>query len=373
MLFAILTLGFVLGLQYPLPPESTVVVRNDIVYRTVGDQSLHFDLYRPSNHTSGGPLPVVVFMNGIGSPDLRKWDAYTGWGRLVTSIGMAGVTFDTHEGGVTEDAETLLRYLREHSTELHLDTGNVVLWACSSNVSTGLPLAMDSSQTAIKAAVIYYGAAEVKKLRMDVPVLMVRAGLDAPWLNHGIDQFVSTASAGNLPLTFINLPSAHHAFDIFDDNETSRKTIARTLDFMKTNVTASLQREVTNGATEAAAAAAAYRQDWAAAVKSYEGLAASRPRDTEIHRNYANALLSAGEFRRAIAEYERALELGNNNKGLISYSAATASIKLGDTENALKWIETLKDNPPMRRRLGSDPEFAKLRDNARFKAVADIP
>ena len=66
-------------------------------------------------------------------------------------------------------------------------------------------------------------------------------------------------------------------------------TICRS-EFMKASATASIQREVTNGVTEAAGAAA---------VKSYEVLAASRAGDTEFHRNFGNALLGAGEYRRA--------------------------------------------------------------------------
>jgi tetratricopeptide (TPR) repeat protein len=46
-----------------------------------------------------------------------------------------------------------------------------------------------------------------------------------------------------------------------------------------------------------------------------------------------------GQFKRALDEYERALALGNPNVGWVSYSAASASMKLGDTDAALKWIE----------------------------------
>jgi hypothetical protein len=52
---------------------------------------------------------------------------------------------------------------------------------------------------------------------------------------------------------------------------------------------------------------------------------------------------------------ERALALGNPNVGWVSYSAASASMKLGDTDAALKWVEKL--------RLISDPDFVSLKDN----------
>jgi tetratricopeptide (TPR) repeat protein len=261
--------------------------------------------------------------------------------------------------------------LGEHASGLGIDARNVILWACSSNVSEGLPLAMDASNSAIKVAVIYYGTAPVKTVRLDLPVLMVRAGLDGLGLNRGIGEFVAAATAANAPLTFINIPAAHHAFDLRDDNETSRGVIVRTLDFMKAQVQESARKEISAGLQEATAAGAVFRGDSATALREYAALAASRPRDTEVHRNFGNALLGAGQYRKALSEFQLALDTGNPNRGWISYSAAVASMKLGDTEAALKWVENLKDIPPMWRQLKSDSNFASLTDNPRFKAVAE--
>ena len=327
-------------LVYPVPPDSQVHLQKDIPY----SGGLRFDLYSPAHQDS--PVPVVLFMNGVGAGDIRTWGQYTGWGRLVTASGFAGVVYDSHEGGVIEDTQALLRYLREHAAGLQIDAGNVALWACSANVTSGLPLAMDARNTAIKAAVIYYGMAPVKEIRMDLPILLVRAGLDGIGLNRGIGEFVAAATAANAPLTYVNLPAAHHAFDVRDDSDLSRAVIARTLEFMKMQVQVSAQKEISAGVREATAAGAVFRGDWARALREYEALAAARPQDSEIHRNFGNALFSAGQYRRALTEFQRAVDLGNPNLGWISYSAAKASLKLGDSEAAFKWVENLKDIPP---------------------------
>jgi tetratricopeptide (TPR) repeat protein len=352
-------------LVYPLPPDSSVSVQRDVVYDT--GRNVKLDVYRPAGMDAA--IPPVVFMNVGGN--YRAWAQYTGWGRLVTTAGLAGVVYDAHENGGAEDARAILRYLKEHSAELKIDASRIVVWACSSNVTVGLPLAMDPANRDIRAAVIYYGAAQVRNLRLDLPLMMVRAGLDGAGLNKGIDGFVTWASSSNAPLTFLNLGAAHHAFDLRDDNEASRAAIAATLDFMKTQVRPANQQAIATGVEEATAASAVYRGDGAAAVRAYESVAAKKPGDAEVHRNYGNALLQAGEHRKALDEYKRALELGNPNVGWISYNAAVASLKLGDTDGALGYIEKLKNIPPMWRQLNGDPDMAPLKDNPRFRAVAN--
>jgi acetyl esterase/lipase len=357
----------------PLPAETAVSIQRDIVYRTAGGTELRFDLYRPASATGAAKLPVVLFVNGVGN-DMRGHVQYTGWGKLVTTIGVAGVVFASHQGDAAGDTQATISYLREHAAELGVDAGNIVLWACSANVGVGLPFAMNPANAAIKAAVFYYGVTPVSELRPNLPIFVVRAGLDGAGLNRGIDELVTAASARNLPLTFINLPAAHHAFDVLDDNDTSRDAIARTLEFIRTAVTPAAQRGVERGLTEAVAASAVYRGDWKAAVREYEALTTSMAADPEVHRQFGNALLNGGgDARRALAEYQRSLDLGDGNVGWISYAAATACMKLGDSEAALRWIEKLKDIPPMRRQLNGDAAFASLKGNPRFAAVADLP
>jgi len=356
---------------YPLPSDQTIQVTRDVVYRSAGGQPLRFDLYRPSIVQGEARTALALFMNGTGSLDQRNWTQYKSWGRLVTTAGLTGVVFDTHEGGVVEDFDALIGYLREHTAELHVDPGNTVLYACSANVTTGLPIAMDPRRTFIKAAIIYYGNGEVNEFRPDLPVLIVRAGLDGVGLNHGLDLLAARASAANVPVTLTNLPGAHHGFDIIDDNEISRAAIAQTLQFMQTQVRSATQTDLRASEDQAVAAGAVFREDWTKAVSAYESLVKSQPNDAEIRRSFGNALLGAGQFRRSIQEYERALELGNHNVGWISYSAATASVKAGDLEGAMRWIERLRDIDVMRRNLRGDPNFAPLRDNPRFKELAE--
>ncbi|MFP2913108.1 hypothetical protein ACLESD_50510, partial [Pyxidicoccus sp. 3LFB2] len=65
------------------------------------------------------------------------------------------------------------------------------------------------------------------------PLLVVRAGRDAPDLNAALDGFVQDAKARGVPLTLVDMPEAHHAFDMVDDVEASRETMRQTARFLE--------------------------------------------------------------------------------------------------------------------------------------------
>lgn len=88
------------GLVVPVPTMEQVRVRTDSFSTSTGTKR-RFDVYRPA--ATADPVPVVVFANGNG-PQLREWNSYVGWARLVTSRGMAGVLYE----GPTFDASKSL-------------------------------------------------------------------------------------------------------------------------------------------------------------------------------------------------------------------------------------------------------------------------
>jgi len=75
--------------------------------------------------------------------------------------------------------------------------------------------------------------------RKDVPLFMVRAGLDeVPNCNNSQDVFIRKALEHNLPLTLIKYQNGQHPFDLLDDNDETRRIIKQTLDFLHTNLLA---------------------------------------------------------------------------------------------------------------------------------------
>ncbi|HEX7832005.1 MAG TPA: dienelactone hydrolase family protein, partial [Thermoanaerobaculia bacterium] len=208
-----------------LPGMESVDVRTNIAY----DGDLKLDLYRPRNASNA--LPVVIFLNGVGRPDLKEWGQYTSWPRLVAARGMAAITHQTSGTDLAPQAEALLRYVREHAAELRIDPKRIALWACSANSRLGTALVANHAD--FRAAVFYYGLMEAAPKNDVTPVLVARAGLDALTLNDSIDRWVASAVALDAPVTLLTYPEGRHAFDVDQDTIESKRVIEQTLDFLK--------------------------------------------------------------------------------------------------------------------------------------------
>ncbi|OJT18861.1 hypothetical protein BO221_39810 [Archangium sp. Cb G35] len=321
----------------PLPAQGRIKVRKDLAYESGGSR-LAFDLYLPAGRK--GPVPVVVFVNGIGAPWMRGHVQYTSWSRAVTARGLAGIVLETREASVDEDLRALLRHLRTQGSALGVDGARVALWACSANVRRGLPLAVETPE--VTAAVVYYGTAEVTAFRPDLPVLFVRAGLDSASLNRGLDALVAQAARENAPVELLNVPAANHAFDIRDDAETSRAAIVRTLDFLERVLTTGLSASIKAGVPLASASGAAFRGDWKAAVVGYEEAVKSAPLDALVWQRVGEARRETGDAAGARAAFERALALGTPNRGVVAFALLELLVEAGETEKAVALLEGMK-------------------------------
>lgn len=225
-----------LPVVYSMDGMDSVHVERNLVYRTVEGTSLGMDVYYPPSYTKGKQLPVVLFVNGVGSKTMREWRAYTDWGRLTAASGMIAVTYTSRPKEARSDTEYLIDYLRSHTSELGIDGERLCLWSASANTYVGLPVAMQNNRSYVRCAVVYYGMADVPVLRRDVPVFVARAGRDNYILNSAIDDFVRTAVHEDIDVTLINHADGHHSFDIWDDMDESRRIVRQTLDFMSYNL-----------------------------------------------------------------------------------------------------------------------------------------
>jgi hypothetical protein len=250
---------------YRIPGMDGVKVRRDVQYKATETGALTMDIYSPTDSQSGARLPAVIFVAGY--PDLgfemkvgckfKEMGSYISWGQLTAASGLVAITYTNLEPAA--DLQSLLQYVRHNAAALGIDENRVCVWASSGNVPLALSLLMQEGSDYLKCAVLCYGlmldmddsthvadaarmwgfvnpceGKSVADLPQDLPLFIVRAGQDElPHLNETIDSFLTKALTRNLPITFMNHPTAPHAFDLFHDSETSREIVRQILAFMR--------------------------------------------------------------------------------------------------------------------------------------------
>jgi len=346
------------------------VERNDLTYRTAADSVRGFDLFLPAGTTSAKPVPAVIFFNGGSgmNPPQRKWGIYRDWARLATTRGLAAMVPDAAAGHATAEMGSALEHLRTNAAKYGIDPERIAIWGCSMHVSEGLPFAMDPARR-IRAVVMYYGFTDTAAMDPDKPMLLARAGLDMPAMNQAMGAWAGKAARLGAPLTWIDLPSLHHAFDAFEDNALSRSVVVTTLDFLERELSPEILRDRAAYSEERASRRLAAAGDWPAALRAAESWVAVAPDDGAAAAMLAAALYQAQDFARAATEFERAAQLGGQ-QGVNRYNAACCRARLGEKERALTLLEQAADGfRGDRSSWARDPDLASLRDEPRFKAI----
>lgn len=251
-----------------LPGTADVEVRNGLVYRRDGETELRLDVYLPPGLAAGELRPAVVYVHGGPMPPgwdfpPRDWGFYRSHGRMTAASGLVAVVvghrypslagFATSEG----DVAAALAYLRGEAALLHVDRERLAVWVFSGG---GLHIArlIRDPEPGVRALVAYYPVLDpdafgplavepappelAARLRPSIavaeagatapPLLLVRAGLDAPAYNTAIDTFVAAALQHGLTLDLLTHPAGHHGFDTRNDDERSRAILRRTLAFL---------------------------------------------------------------------------------------------------------------------------------------------
>ena len=348
---------------YPAPPATTFQAIKDVQYGTSGADPLRLDIYRPAGT---GVHPTLIFSNLAYGPQ-RSGAFYVNWAQIAASKGITAIVPDLRAESYVDDMVKLLDYLTSDDSVAHgIDRDAIAVYAGSGNVSRTLPFVQNARSKTIKAAVMYYGAAEVKEYRADLPILFVRAGLDRPALNQAITRIVSEAVTQNAPWTLLNHPGGRHAFEIRNEDEATRRIIDDTLAFVKSATSQSYQTALRNALAEATAAGHVTAGRSAEAVTAYASLVKNRSDDPTLHLAYGEALLADRQFAAACAEFEKlkGKSLGPRDLGI---PAARACFQKGDVDAALAWLRGIPQQ--YRPNLLDDPMFASIREREEFQAL----
>jgi dienelactone hydrolase len=349
-------------LAFP-PPASGISVAGDIEYGMSGTTRLAMDVYKPAL-SAGAKVPVLIFFNRATGTD-RRQRFYAAWAQAAASKGLIGILPDLRDGSEAADFRMLLSYLERHAAEQGID--GIAVYAGSGNVLTAFPTVEDPSLTSIKAAVMYYGAANIQQFRLDLPVLYVRAGLDRPGVNESIAAVAAAAVAQNAPVTLVNYAGGHHGFEQADVNDTTRQVIDDTLEFVKAATSARYQAALQASLQEATAAGYVQTKKFHEAAAAYAAIVAAHPADARLRLAYGEALLGDGQAAVACAEFDKLRDRGLGYRDL-GLPAARACLQKGDPDAAIAWLRTI---PPqfLPASTADDPSFAGLRERSEFRAL----
>lgn len=348
---------------YPAPPGDAFTVSRDVQYGVSDGTPLKMDVFRPR---AAPAAPAMIFFNRAVGAD-RSNGFYAGWAATAASHGVVAILPDLRGGSEVQDFTRLVAHVVEHAGELGVDRSAIAVYAGSGNVSTAFPAVEDPRQTSIRAAVMYYGTADVAEFRRDLPVLYVRAGLDRPPVNRSISDLAARAISQNAPLTLLNHPTGHHAFEILDDDVATRAVIEQTIAFVKQATAAAYQAAMRRGLEEATAAAYVQTERFGEAARAYAALVAAQPDNAPLGLAYGEALLGDRQFAAACAQFEKlkGKGLGYRDLGL---PAARACVQSGDANAAIGWLQSI----PQRflpSGVAEEPVFASLRSRADFQAL----
>jgi hypothetical protein len=349
-------------LAFP-PPAADIIVATDVEYGTSSGTHLAMDIYKPAT-ARGAKLPALVFFNRATGAD-RSGRFYAAWARAAASKGLIGILPDLRDGSEAADFRILLSFLERHAADQGIES--IAVYAGSGNVFSAFPVVEDPALTSIKAAVMYYGSANVQQFRLDLPVLYVRAGLDRPSVNDSIARLAALAVSQNAPLTLLNYSGGHHGFEGTDINDATRHLIDDTLEFVKRATSAPYQSALHASLQEATAAGYVQIGKFHDAAAIYASMVAAHPDDARLRLAYGEALLGDGQAALACTEFDKLRDKGLGYRDL-GLPASRACLQKGDVDAAIAWLRSI---PPryLPRSIAEDPAYGSIKDHADFRAL----
>ncbi|HKR58443.1 MAG TPA: tetratricopeptide repeat protein, partial [Pyrinomonadaceae bacterium] len=114
-------------------------------------------------------------------------------------------------------------------------------------------------------------------------------------------------------------------------------------------------------------------QDWKEATTAWQRVVEANPVNARFWNQYADAAYGNKDYRRAIAAYEKALELGAGFPSNAAYNIACCYALLGEKEQAFKWLQKSFDMGF--RNLAhsqTDSDLQILHDDPRFNKIVGL-
>lgn len=300
------------GVVLDSPATRNVTVRKDVTYLKDARSTLGVDIYAPPDLKPGEKRPAVIFLNAIGDTPagkVKEWGIYSSWPRLIAAHGMIGISMDADSSRIQDSLRGLFTFLERDGASHGVDASRLGVYAASANTTQSIVYLMgDGASKGIKAAALYYGATPTAetRLRRDLPVLFILAEGDAQGgmgqASMGLWQRVAQERA---PWTMMFAADLLHAFDAFQDNDSSRRIVMQTVDFWKTHLQP-VPQPTWQPSPAREIVATTYGSDFQKTADLLERYIAANPNDAQAYVMRGRALNSLRKIDEAAAAFEKA-------------------------------------------------------------------
>ncbi|MFI2720960.1 alpha/beta hydrolase [Streptomyces collinus] len=213
------------------------------------DRQGHVDLYVPDGE---GPRPAVVFVHGgpvpAGArPRPREWPTLVGYARMAAAEGMVGATLDHRLHDIADydrAAADIAAGVDLVRSDARVDADRIALWFFSggglltTDWLTGPPawlrcLAASYPYLAPLPAWGMAGSrfhpARAVGQAGPLPIVLLRAGREAPEITAMVDAFVTAADDSAARLELVDVPNGHHGFETLDAPEETVPALHRAM------------------------------------------------------------------------------------------------------------------------------------------------
>ncbi|MFF7312345.1 alpha/beta hydrolase [Streptomyces sp. NPDC008137] len=221
------------------------------------DRKGHVDLHVPEG---GSPRPAVVFVHGgpvpAGArPSPREWPTLVGYARLAAAEGLIGATLDHRLHDVADyerAASDIAAGVELVRADARVDADRIALWFFSgSGLLTADWLTQPpawlrclAASYPILAPLPAWGMtgsrfhpAKAVGQAGPLPVVLLRAGREAPEIAATVEAFVTAADACAARLELVDVPNGHHGFETLSAQEETRPALHHAMRSVVTHLT----------------------------------------------------------------------------------------------------------------------------------------